>query len=196
MLIACVKTGSKYSPEYVTRLRDGVARNLTIPHQFVCFTDDPVAGVACRALPRALPGWWAKIGLCEIEEPLIYFDLDVIITGDLSRLLEWEGFGIISDPWLASFNSSVMVMTGKEADISLSFKNDMMGRIKGGDQTWFTMMRPNAKTFPSNWFPSFKAAAADDKPPDDAMAIVFHGLPKPHEIASGWVPQLWKTRTE
>ena len=39
--VMCLKWGNKYGPEYVNRLHNMVKRNLTIPHRFVCFTDDP-----------------------------------------------------------------------------------------------------------------------------------------------------------
>src|SRR5262245_6323250 len=121
MLICCVKTGTKYGARYVRRLHAGVMRNLHGEHKrhsFVCFTDDR-AGLGgidtlnTANLPADLPGWWAKIGLCMIEEPLLYFDLDMVITGDLTPALEWEGFGIIKDVFLPGYNSSVLRLTGK-----------------------------------------------------------------------------------
>ena len=192
MLIACVKTGDKYGPEYVTRLRDGVARHLPMPQEFVCFTDNPVDGVDCRPLPLDLPGWWAKIGLAALERPLIYFDLDVVITGDLTPLTQWSGFGIIDDWWQPGFNSSVMVMTGEEGDIARDFRPEMMTRLRGGDQQWFTMKRPNARTFPPAWFPSYKADGCAGRVPDGALAVIFHGQPKPADIETGWVANLWR----
>ena len=98
-LFACVKAGPKYGPEYVTRLRDGIKRNLKTEHDFVCYTDDPVPGVECEPLPADLPGWWSKLGLFKLARPLIYFDLDVVITGDLTPIVEWDGPGIIKDWW-------------------------------------------------------------------------------------------------
>ena len=38
--ILCMKWGKKYGPEYVNRLHSMVSRHLTIPHRFVCLTDD------------------------------------------------------------------------------------------------------------------------------------------------------------
>ena len=192
LLISCVKTGDKYSHEYVTRLRDGVARHLSIPHQFLCFTDDPVEGVECSPLPMDLPGWWAKVGLAKVGTPMLYLDLDVIITGDLREVAEWEGFGIIKDWYLPGFNSSVMKFTGDEDDIWRAFEPSVMSRIKTGDQQWFTMMRPDAKTFPAEWFPSYKGMSDHGSPPSGTKAVIFHGNPKPHDIKEGWVPELWR----
>ena len=39
---ACVYYGNKYSFPYVKNLHNMVERNLTIPHKFICFTDNTV----------------------------------------------------------------------------------------------------------------------------------------------------------
>lgn len=191
MLIACVKVGDKYGPEYVTRLRDGVARNYTPAHDFVCFTDKPIYGVRCEPLPADLPGWWAKVGLFKLKTPLLYFDLDVVITGDLSDLLFWKGFGIIDDWWSAGFNSSVMRFTGNEYHVWEKFQPRYMQMVQG-DQDFITgVMNQEAKTFPPEWFPSFKADRCFNAPPAKAKAVIMHGYPKPHQCG-GWVRDLWK----
>ena len=38
--IICMKWGTKFGASYVNRLYDMVERNTTVPHRFVCFTDD------------------------------------------------------------------------------------------------------------------------------------------------------------
>ena len=40
LTVVCVKWGTKYGPDYVLKLRAGVGRYLSRPHQFVCLTDD------------------------------------------------------------------------------------------------------------------------------------------------------------
>lgn len=190
MQIACVKTGNKYSDEYVLKLRNGVQRYLSQPHEFVCYTDRPVDGVTCRDLPAELPGWWAKIGLFKLREPLIYFDLDMVITGKLDPLLDWEGFGILSDYWLALYNSSVMVLSGNEGHVFDNLTADDIARCKRGDQEWITEQLLGANLFPKNWFPSLKANRCFAGFPDGALAVNFHGDPKPH-VCGGWVKNYW-----
>lgn len=192
-LIACVKQGSKYGPEYVTRLRDGVARHLSRPHRFVCFTDDPVEGVECHPLPADLPGYWSKMGLFKLKRPLLYFDLDVVITGDLAPLLDWEGFGVLRDWWLPMFNSSVMKLTGKESHVWDAFALDAdqsMRACRYGDQQFVTLALPDARVFPPEYCPSYKADRCQDAPPKGARVVVMHGEPKPHQCG-GWVAEAW-----
>lgn len=191
-LICCVKVGTKYGSEYVLRLRDAVARHLPVPHRFVCFTDDPVDGVECFSPPADLPGWWSKIGLFKLKLPLIYFDLDVVITGDLSPLLDWQGFSAIKDWWQPGINSSVMKLSGKETHVWENFDPKLMRKYRGGDQEYIgQQFPPNLKTFPPNYFPSYKANKCQDGPPSDALAVIFHGFPKPSQCSAPWVHQAW-----
>ena len=193
MLIACVKTGDKYGPEYVRRLQSGISRHLPKHdgHVFTCFTDNPVEGVLCEELPEALPGWWSKIGLFKLREPLIYFDLDVVITGDLSPLLAWQGFGAIKDWIFHGFNSSVMCLTGNE-NVWDKFHGVSIDDYPQGDQQFISECIPTeGRTFPAEWFPSYKFQCCQSAPPPGALACIFHGRPKPHEC-DGWVSQQWR----
>lgn len=194
-LVCCVKTGDKYGPRYVTALRNGVARHLAAPHRFVCFTEQPVPGVTCLPLPADFPGWWAKIGLFKLGRRLIYFDLDVIPTGDLSPLLAIDRFTIIQDWWVPMFNSSVMVLTGDERHVHDRFDDAAMAACPYGDQQFITHQLPDADTFPADWFLSYKAHHCQDAVPPGARAVVFHGTPKPHECG-GWVAAQWQSATD
>lgn len=192
MLIACVKTGTKYPDNYVLTLKSMVDRYVDRRVDFVCFTDNPIAGIECEPVPRDLPGWWAKVWLFSLKRPMLYLDLDIVITGPLGNLLDWDGFGIIEDWWLPGYNSSVMRLTGDEGHVWDRFTADVMRNYRMGDQQWVTEQMPNAKTFPAQWLPSYKANKCQENIPDGALAVVFHGNPKPSHIASGWVPEHWR----
>jgi hypothetical protein len=65
--VVCVKWGHWCSPHgarYVNNLYRGVTRNLTLPHRFICFTDDPSGldpEIEVRSLPTNLPSrWWLR----------------------------------------------------------------------------------------------------------------------------------------
>jgi hypothetical protein len=191
MMICCVKTGSKYGPEYVRNLQAGVQRHIKGHHVFTCYTDDPVEGVLCEELPADLPGWWAKIGLFKLREPLLYFDLDVVITGDLTPVMEWHGFGSIKDWIFPGFNSSVMKLTGEE-DVWDRFQGLDINDYPQGDQQLISECIPtNGRTFPREWFPSYKFDHCQNAVPGGAKAVIFHGRPKPPECG-GWVTRLWQ----
>lgn len=185
-----MRTGRKYSEEYVHRLKRGVGRHSKFRHEFFCFSDALIDGVTCLDVPPYLPGWWAKAFLFSLGRPLIYFDLDVVITGDLTPLIDWDGFGILKDHNGKTYNSSVMKLTGKETHVWERFTPNIMSHMHG-DQDWITECMPGAKTFPPAWFPSFKFDSCVGGVPPEAMGCNFHGMPKPHQITSGWVPEAW-----
>lgn len=192
MLIACVRTGTKYNDDYVLRLKRGVERHVpySMEPEFVCLTDEPIDGVTCIPLTEGLPGWWSKLEAFKLGKPLLYLDLDVVIVGNLKPLLDWEGFGILSDPICGGFNSSVMRLTGNEGHVWDSFRPGVMGMMRG-DQDWINLKMANVKTFPKGWVPSYKVDKCFNAVPEGAIAINFHGWPKMADISSGWVKSAW-----
>jgi hypothetical protein len=98
--VLCMKWGTRYGPEYVNRLYAMVARNLTPPFHFVCFTDDPQGirpEVTCLALPELgcpvptnAPGKFRKLALWNanlagLRGTALFLDLDVVVTGALDE---------------------------------------------------------------------------------------------------------------
>ncbi len=101
--VVCMKWGRKYGPAYVNILRRMVARNLTRPHRFVCFTEqtdglDPEVEVLplpeCRVPARPEIEAWRKISLFTpqlgLSGPTLFLDLDVVITGSLDPFFDYE----------------------------------------------------------------------------------------------------------
>jgi len=83
LTVACVlKSGGIYDATWVERLRAGVARHLPLPHRFVCLSD---VDVPCERIPlqHDWPGWWSKVELFKLEGPVLYFDLDTAIVGNI-----------------------------------------------------------------------------------------------------------------
>lgn len=98
LIVACVRTGDKYSFPYVERLRRMVADHLPASHRFTVLTDRPsaasAAGMSVVEVPEGLPGWWAKMALFQPDwrrgHRVIYLDLDTVVVGDLSPLAAVE----------------------------------------------------------------------------------------------------------
>jgi len=111
--IICMKWGAKFGPEYVNRLHSMVERNLTLPHRFVCFTDDPTGiapGVEIRPLPPMdlPPGkerGWRKLStfqspLADLKGPTLFLDLDIVVVGALDVFFTHPGKFLIIHDWL------------------------------------------------------------------------------------------------
>lgn len=211
----CVNVGPKYPMSYVEILLDMVLRNSSQvegERAFWCVTDRPdelPEGVGYLPADPDLPGWWQKIALFSPHRPewadgerIVYFDLDVVITGRLEDLVERKG--IIKDWHWPCYNSSVMVWDhGEFQQIWDRFTPDQItapatpellpllpaGHANGGDQEWITEVS-KWPTFPADWFRSYRDCHA--WPPSNCKAVIFHGATKPADVTEGWVPNVWK----
>lgn len=195
IVFACVKWGDKYGPEYVNVLADMVARNCILPHRFVCFTDNPdglAQGIETHPLPPGLDGWWNKVALFKSDlfparTRIVFLDLDVIVCGPIEDLIATKG---IAADWLqGGYNSSVMVWdAGEHREAWNHFKPDTAGRLHG-DQDWLTELG-GWDYLPTDWVVSYRLHS-QTFPPEGAKICAFHGVPKPHEVTTGWVPEMW-----
>lgn len=208
--ICCVRAGDRFSPAYVNILFDSVRRNLAdgFEGEFVCFTDQPDdldKGIKVRPLPHDLPGWWSKLGLFKPGvfpegDRVLYFDLGCVITGRLDEIAAYDGpFAILRDFYRPDgMQSAVMAWQAGLVDDKwdayalAGLPQDFTYGGTWGDQAWIESVQPEAvrlqDVFPGA-FASFKQIAG---PPEKASVVVFHGYPKPDDIANGWVPEVWK----
>jgi len=111
--ILCMKWGTLYGPEYANRLYAMVARNITRPFRFVCFTDDET-GLRREIVVRPLPHIdidppyektpWKKLALYEadlgdVTGTALFLDLDLVIVGSLDRFFEFPGAYCVIRNW-------------------------------------------------------------------------------------------------
>lgn len=89
--VVCVyRNGGDFTPDYVFRLRSGVARHLKFAHEFICLTDrvGELQKIASVPLAWAWPGWWSKMEIFGIHGPVLYLDLDTVVVGSIDTLAE------------------------------------------------------------------------------------------------------------
>jgi hypothetical protein len=184
--------------------------------QFMCLTDQ-VDEVQALNVPAVLwqglwPGWWSKIGVLEVPGPVLYLDLDVTITGNLTPLLDeagrqdliaCEGFWGADDP--NKINSSVMGWNGDASDIHVAFSAAPAAHMsiyhqrnkpqKWGDQafvrdhwggpiaTWQEVLPGKVVSFKRDVLTGRRKAWAD------ARVVVSHGQPRPwaRDGADAWL---------
>jgi len=173
--VMCVKFGTKYGREYVERLRNMVAKHLTIPYEFVCLTDDqhPISGV--RSIIQKNAGyskpWWHKVHMFDpslpIQGRILYFDLDIVIHRNINKLVNFStndflGIRDFNRKFYSAWrylNSSAMLWThGMHTDIYSNFKKDQNSAMKlQGDQDWIWKVgRDQIKFWPDDWIQSYK----------------------------------------
>jgi hypothetical protein len=196
--VACVlRSGGDYGPDDVRRLQDGVEAHLP-GARLVCLTDAE-GNITVPSIPlrHDWPGWWAKMELFApwIEGDLLYLDLDTIVTGDLSDLASLNRLAIMRDVYrTAGLQSSCMFLPeAVRAPVWEAFtarpESLMQAFSGGGDQAFLESLWLPGPSRIQDLLPgqlvSFKK---DVRPlgrvPDNARAVIFHGLPRPRDI--GW----------
>lgn len=177
--VICIKWGTKFGPEYVNRLYKMVEKNLSLPHRFVCFTDNSTGidkEIEIRPLPElnddGIPDrMWKKLGLfanplADLEGTALFLDLDIVIRESLDPFFEIEGSFLIAKdydfPRDIIGNSSVYRFEiGRHADIIENFYNegkDIRQRYKN-EQAFLSYQMDKKgllKYWPKNWVVSFK----------------------------------------
>lgn len=221
--VVCMKWGSRYGPEYVNALANMVARNTRRETRLVCFTDDPggiEGGVETRALPEIqLPEhlrWmpWRKISLWKpelggIEGDILFMDLDVIVTGNIDDLFDFEpGKFCGIKNWTQAkdgvVNTSVFrFRVGSAPHLFERLERDataIRARYRN-EQIYVTNeLGADIRFWPESWCLSFKHQLIPPWPlnlirpptlPADARVVAFTGKPDPDEALRGSWPAPW-----
>ena len=93
--VVCIKWGEKYSAEYVNRLYGMVQRQLSLPHRFVCLTEDSTGiDSVIETLPLIrtdLKHSYTKLQLFlnplhDIQGQILFLDLDTVILNSIDDL--------------------------------------------------------------------------------------------------------------
>jgi hypothetical protein len=213
IVIACVRTGTAFPFEYVTKFRNMVMRHMSGGYTIVCLTDQPercegVTFVDISAI--GLPGWWGKLCLFEPlwreRKKIIYIDLDTVIIGDITPLADVPGEFAICESFTrlagntkypCKYNSSVMVIgAGMASFVWSAFERDrdalMWAHHHYGDQACIEELYPNAPflqgLLPHGFFFNYRYLT-DHKP--KAAMVNFGGARKPLNCPIAWVQEEW-----
>ena len=183
---ACVFYGDKYSKpatapwSYIQNLYNMVERNLSIPHRFVCFTDNTIihkrkefqnTNIEFRKFKRHdFEGWFNKLQLfspqSELEGDTLYMDLDVVIMKNIDEMAiigESKNFVGMNDfnPSSGLFNSSIMRFNNKYHSIIWEeyIKRRSDFTKCHGDQEIISQIikdKEDTLSFPDSWTQSYK----------------------------------------
>lgn len=205
-IIICVcKSGGRYNAEWVRKLKVAVEAHMTIAYDFLCLSD---IEVPCDRIEITEPwgGWWSKIALFNLqilkERPVLYLDLDTVVTGDLTPLIRTTpGFTMVEDFYYPKLgNSCALSWIGDYGLIYDSFmedphgvmaKWDAMPGAEIGDQGFeHATLRGRFDRFDPKMVVSYKKDGRRGIP-KNARVVAFHGNPKPDDPKAGWAHVLW-----
>ncbi|MDV7142172.1 glycosyl transferase [Tropicimonas sp. TH_r6] len=230
--VICIKWGSLFGPEYVNRLYSGARRNLTDEVRFFCMTEDAEGlhpDIELLDLPRepylekmdaALSvanrqGAMRKVSLFrpglipDLEGPILGFDLDVVITGNLDDLLFFEpGKVAMRADWVEARrgrktgHGSVFrydpALHGWLYDTLAADPTGEVEKARGSEQRYTSIIAQERGEFaylPPDQVVSFKHGCLHLPPmnyvreprlPEAARVVCFHGRPKMSEAVEGY----------
>jgi hypothetical protein len=170
--VVCLKWGNKYDATYVNRLYSMVKRNLTIPFDFYCITEDDTGidkNIKIKPIPNlALEGWWFKLTFFQkdaynLKGRILFLDLDVVIVNNIdeicltessfSAVKEWNDSGYVqSTVFTLDINQHTYVY-----DNFITNHQSITKRL-AGDQDWISESIDKTKMlfFPADWVVSYK----------------------------------------
>jgi hypothetical protein len=186
LTVACVNVENYLGrgAEYVNKLHSMVRRNLKQGFEFYTLTWS------------SKRGWWAKTDLFEpgrFSGRVLYLDLDCVITGSLDELVETKGIIHLTDwGWKTPmYGSGVMCWdAGEHSEIWSGYNNRTPERFRG-DQDWLYSLGGWEALPPPPVLCSYRYHCKTSIP-EGCKVVSMHGVPKPHEITTGWVPELWR----
>lgn len=230
---ACVIHGNAYSWDYVDKLYAMLSRNISPGIQLHVYTE-PTRPVPAPYIRHDLvdwgvggpkKAWWYKMQLFNSEHisgPLLYFDLDVVITKNLDWIWQlppqtfWSvrDFKYLWRPTFYGINSSIMWWdTSRYHYVWEQFSQENLAHIfkkYHGDQDYITeaIHQDFRRFFDTQLVKSWRWQALDGgfdfkrrsyyKPgegtniTDRTSVLVFHGNPKPDQVNDPVVTQYWQ----
>lgn len=197
------KYRSRFTQREVRVLKNMVERNLHVPHRFVCITDDargmsdiqtlPLWEEPKITLPNGKPNCYRRLRVFApdaaewLGERIVSIDLDTVITGDITPLVDIPtDFKIWGDTAKNThYNGGFWVMdAGARARVWEEFSTEAPEITKsrgmvGSDQAWISyILGPNEEKWSiDDGVYSFRnhMGSGRESLPDDARIVFFHG---------------------
>ncbi len=228
--VICIKWGTVYDYDDVNKLYKMVVKNTIHKVNFYCFTEDSEgldSGIIVKPLPemntieeyKSKYGYKKEAGLCDNElgglrgERVFFFDLDVVIVGNLDDFLDYpedDKFYIIND-WntrgdtvgQATCYSWIVGTLGYIKEYYEQHPKEVVDKFYNASQEYLSskvIERFGKLNFwPDDWFCSFRfhcmpkfgpmryfIAPSIPKNMPNLKVINFHGYPKPKEAVMGY----------
>lgn len=197
MTVACLLWGDwcyPHGPDYVRKLRDRVAENLSTEHRFVCFADREIDGVETVALD---PCWrWNlnKLALFRpdngLEGRVLALDLDTVPIGSLDEIASYDGTFAMCESFGQPGKCGGSILSFEAGEMEWLYDKvrrnpKFWGRLTDGSERMLYRQCLKDPDFLQDHVPgqivSYKWHCREGIP-DNARIICFHGVPRPHEI--------------
>jgi alpha-N-acetylglucosamine transferase len=198
-----------YDQTWVEKLQRAVAKNLSIPHQFVCLSNMFSSRYDILPLENNWPGWWSKLELFKpglFTDRVLYLDLDVLILKDLTSMAILPSHFMIAKGRathglhinrgqgleVRRYQGSVMMFDpGQADDLYIQFDPKFDMKKYHSDQDYIGDLFPTLDLFPHQWIRKLEECP-DGIPPKEAKIVLC--IPDKNDVAAEkhkWVKDLW-----
>lgn len=200
--------GDKYSPDYLDKLRAGLARNIAQSYRFEVIrpTGRLTEIKGCFARLQMFDPEWQKARGIQDRDRIVQMDVDSIITGPLDPLFDrQEPFVILQggNYQPCKFNGALwMLRAGAHPEIWSEFSLDAAAKVPyhefPDDQGWLWHHLPDApgwQTGPSSGCYVYQKPGwpTGEQLPDGARFVTFAGKRRPDQITHlDWVKEHWQ----
>lgn len=179
VILTVLRRGGEYTDEHVDRLRQQCRG-----YSFEAIQDEDML--------HSFPGWWAKIEAFRRKGPILYMDLDTLITGpldDLFNAVEQHDFIALRDFYRPTqMGSGLMGWRGDMSEIYNTFLTNPEAHMKRcrttkcwGDQGFIDGV-VKQKTYWQDVLPGQVVSYKKHGVTQDANVVCFHGKPRPWDI--------------
>ena len=213
--LVTLRSGGDYHPEHVVSLMRQLRRNVTVAHEFICYTDTPINHALIKEIPLISdwPGWWACIEMFRESGPCIATGLDSIIINNIDYLFELaltcpKDVFYMTRPQPRAMKrgkkycSGIMMWNGDWSWVFNEFDPRIIKKLHGDqDYTLSKLIERKIEIRKTqDYFQGFYGFKQETKRgkalPSDAKMIGFHGKPRPWECTDvDWVMKAYHDET-
>ena len=201
--------------EYVNKLYRGVKRYANREFDFICFTNEDLQveeGVELRRFPLhtttgVLPRLYMFAEEAELlKRQVLCLDLDVVIVGDLSSLMNYTGQFCTRSKFREGeqhkLDGDIMSFRAGEENTNRFWKPFIKDpklaekMTMGRERYWVRMVASDIAErwdviAPGTVLSYKKHILKEKKVPENAVVISCHGYPRPHQIKERWIKKYW-----
>jgi len=206
-----------YGSKHVRILKAMVERHLSIPHEFICITDDPTGLDGIKTVPlwdkcRKLGGCYNRLYAFSedmrsiIGDRFVMIDLDCVITGDITPLFDIEDDFKINGYFFGDmdqyYNGGLVLMdAGARSQVWDDFDpirspNQVANTdyVVGSDQAWIRIrLGKGENRFTEDEGVYNFIRLKNRKLPENSKIVFFAGKRDPSTcLDTDWVRQHWR----
>ena len=210
--VCCVKEGNKYDSDYVNTLYLMAKRYLTVPFDFICFTENSQNLLkqikVINLKDKSIKGWWNK---CLLFKPglltgcCLYLDLDMIILKNIDEfIVQNQYLNILCNPISLNnniyykINSSMLFWNTDNKELNKIWfqysKNKLFydNHKTFGDQEVILSSNVKYKFFPGNKVRYFKYIKEKEDLDTNISIIVCKGKIQKEHMSNFIIRNYWK----